>query len=234
MKSSILLQSNEYPIIASPQLVKKLGMPAATFLQKLYFLLNDTRKYKNKKNLTQHSNRKWWFHTFEEWKSTLGVFSVSSIKRGVKKLSELGLIEINKLDSNKSMRVNYYTINYKKLKELFGMGTETKAKAPTRTTATASTSDDSDQKIVGTDAPTQPEASTDDLAILQSQHRALYRQLRAYKVDITHDDPLIFQYANKPKEILSYAASASNRLDLKKWQWHTPDQIFPQHLFSFQ
>ena len=224
----VLLRANEYPIIASPQLAKELGMPAATFLQKLYFLLNDTRKYKNKKNLTQHSNRKWWFHTFEEWQSTLGLFSVSSIKRAVVKLKELGLIEINKLDPNKYMRVNYYTINYKKLKDLFGIGTETKAQAPTPTAP------DNNQKIVGTDVPTQPEASTDDLAILQSQHRALYRQLRAYKVDITHDDPLIFQCANKPKEILAYAASASNRLDLKKWQWHTPEQIFPQHLFLFQ
>ena len=228
----VLLQRDEYPIIASPQLAKELGMPAATFLQKLYFLLNDTRKYKNKQNLTQHSNRKWWFHTFEEWQTTLGLYSISTIKRAVAKLSELGLIEIQKLNPVKRERVNYYTINYKKLKDLFGIGTETKAQVPTR--PTPSTSDDSNQKIVGTDAPTQPEASTDDLAILQSQHRALYRQLRAYKVDITHDDPLIFQCANKPREILTYAASASNRLDLKKWQWHTPEQIFPQHLFLFQ
>lgn len=223
----VLLQTNEYPIIASPQLAKELGMPAATFLQKLYFLLNDTRKYKNKKNLTQHNNRKWWFHTYEEWQSTLGLFSVSSIKRAVVKLKELGLIEINKLDPNKSMRVNYYTINYKKLKDLFGIGTEAKTQSPNPTAP------DDNQKIVGTDVPTQPEASADDLSILQSQHRALYRQLRAYKVDIIHDDPLIFQYSNKPREILAYAASASNRLDLKKWQWHTPEQIFPQHLFIY-
>ena len=133
---NILLQNNEYPIIASPMLCKELGLPAASFLQKLYYLLNETGKYKRKKNLTQHNNRKWWFHTFEEWTSTLGFFSISTIKRAVSKLKELGLIEINKLDSNKSMRVNYYSINYKKLKELFGISfsqTKTVAKPKTET-----------------------------------------------------------------------------------------------------
>lgn len=120
---NILLQNQEYPLIASPQLAKELGTAAATFLQKLHFLISENRKYKQKKNLTVHLNRKWWFHTFEEWQSTLGLFSVSTIKRAVAKLKELGLIEINKLSKIKSMRVNYYTINYKKLKALFGIST---------------------------------------------------------------------------------------------------------------
>ena len=89
---NILLQNNEYPIIASPMLCKELGLPAASFFQKLYYLLNETGKYKRKKNLTQHNNRKWWFHTFEEWTSTLGFFSISTIKRAVSKLKEFGLI----------------------------------------------------------------------------------------------------------------------------------------------
>ncbi|ASN71613.1 putative O family protein [Uncultured Caudovirales phage clone 2F_1] len=221
----VLLSTNEYPIIASPQLAKELGMPAATFLQKLYFLLNETKKYKNKKNLTQHNNRRWWFHTYEEWVSTLGLFSVSSIKRAVSKLKQLGLIEINKLDPNKSMRVNYYTINYKKLKELFGIGVEVKASAPAATKG-------NNQKIVGTDTPACPEATAEDLATLQSQHRALYRQLRGLKVDITHDDPLIFKFADRPREVLAYAASASSRLDINRWQWHTVEQILPQHILQ--
>ena len=87
---NILLQHQEYPLIASPQLAKELGTAAATFLQKLHFLISETRKYKQKKNLTVHQNRKWWFHTFEEWQSTLGLFSVSTIKRAVAKLKELG------------------------------------------------------------------------------------------------------------------------------------------------
>ncbi len=115
---NILLTNQEYPLIASPQLAKELGTAAATFLQKLHFLLSENRKFKQKKNLTTYLNRKWWFHTFEEWQTTLGMFSVSTIKRAVAKLKELGLIEINKLSKIKSIRVNYYAINYQKLKEL--------------------------------------------------------------------------------------------------------------------
>jgi hypothetical protein len=45
----LLLQHNEYPLIASPELAKVLGITAATFLQKLYFLISETRKRKTKK-----------------------------------------------------------------------------------------------------------------------------------------------------------------------------------------
>lgn len=67
---NILLTNQEYPLIASPQLAKDLGTAAATFLQKLHFLLSENRKFKQKKNLTTYLNRKWWFHTFEEWQAT--------------------------------------------------------------------------------------------------------------------------------------------------------------------
>jgi len=63
---NMLLQSGEYPLISSPQLSKELGHAGAMFLQKLHFLINENRKFKQKKNLTTHNNRKWWFHTFEE------------------------------------------------------------------------------------------------------------------------------------------------------------------------
>ena len=219
---NILLQNNEYPIIASPMLCKELGLPAASFLQKLYYLLNETGKYKRKKNLTQHNNRKWWFHTFEEWTSTLGLFSLSTIKRAVSKLKELGLIEINKLDSNKSMRVNYYSINYKKLKELFGISvpqTKTIAKPKTET-----------ETIVGTDTPIAPEATPEQLATIPSQNRALYRQLRQHKLDIAFDDPRLHFWSNKANAVIAYTASASNRLIINRWQWHTPEQVLPEHL----
>lgn len=219
---NILLQNNEYPIIASPMLSKELGLPAASFLQKLYYLLNETGKYKRKKNLTQHNNRKWWFHTFEEWTSTLGFFSLSTIKRAVSKLKELGLIEINKLDSNKSMRVNYYTINYKKLKELFGISI-----AQTKTVAEPKTETET---IVGTDTPAEPEATSEQLSTIPSQNRALYRQLRQHKLDIAFDDPRLNFWSNKTNTVIAYTASASNRLNIKRWQWHTPEQVLPENL----
>ena len=48
---NILLQNQEYPLIASPQLAKELGTAAATFLQNLHFLISETRKNKQKKKI---------------------------------------------------------------------------------------------------------------------------------------------------------------------------------------
>ncbi|MEN8409715.1 hypothetical protein ABFP33_07055 [Acinetobacter bereziniae] len=220
---NILLQNNEYPIIASPMLSKELGLPAATFLQKLYYLLNDTRKYKRKKNLTQHNNRKWWFHTYEDWTDTLGFFSISTIKRAVAKLKQMGLIEINKLDPNKSMRVNYYTINYKKLKEIFGLDT-----LQTKPEQTSSVS----QKPKGTDLPLHPEATSEQACTMPDINRKLYRQLRKLKLDIAYDSPLLFAWPNRQREVIAYVASATSRLDINKWQWHTPEQVMPAHLIG--
>ncbi|CAM4229904.1 hypothetical protein [Acinetobacter pragensis] len=219
---NILLQHKEYPLIASPQLAKELGTAAATFLQKLHFLISENRKYKQKKNLTVHLNRKWWFHTFEEWQSTLGLFSVSTIKRAVAKLKELGLIEINKLSKIKSMRVNYYTINYKKLKQLFGISAGAAKPQPAPKPVS--------EIIQGTEAPIHTEAAAEDIATIPREHRALYRQLRQYKLDIAHDDPRLFYWEKVSRTVLAYTASAPNRLNLNKWQWHSPEQILPAEL----
>lgn len=220
---NMLLQNNEYPIIASPMLCKELGLPAATFLQKLYYLLNETRKYKRKKNLTQHNNRKWWFHTYEDWTDTLGFFSISTIKRAVAKLKQMGLIEINKLDPNKSMRVNYYTINYKKLKDIFGLGVLESKSEPTPGIS---------ETPKGTDLPIHPEATPQQAVIMPDINRQLYRQLRKLKLDIAYDSPLLLAWQNRKREVIAYVASATSRLDINKWQWHTPEQVMPAHLIG--
>lgn len=222
----LLLQHNEYPLIASPELAKVLGITAATFLQKLYFLINETRKRKTKKNLTTYKGRKWWFHTFEEWKETLGMFSVSTIKRAVAKLKALGLIQVAKLSEVKSDRVNYYTIDYKKLKTLFCID------IPTETKPDPKPMPSHQDKIIGTVEPTQAAATPEQLADLPENERKLYNQLRNLKLDIAHDNPLLEIWAHNTKMITAYAASASSRLDITKWHWHTPEQIFPSHLLD--
>ncbi|MBJ8452809.1 hypothetical protein I6M90_13290 [Acinetobacter bereziniae] len=106
-----LLISGDYPLIASPTLAKAYGVAAANFLQKLHYCLenNEGKIYNGKK---------YWFHSYEQWQTTLGVYSVSTIKRIVAKLKQAGILVIEKLAQNKWLQTNFYTINYKKLKQL--------------------------------------------------------------------------------------------------------------------
>lgn len=109
-KNNNLLISGDYPLIASPTLAKAFGVTAANFLQKLhYFLENNEGKTFN--------GKKYWFHSYEQWQSTLGVYSISTIKRIVAKLKRAGILVIEKLAQNKWLQTNFYTINYKKLKQ---------------------------------------------------------------------------------------------------------------------
>ncbi|MFW1951213.1 hypothetical protein [Acinetobacter beijerinckii] len=110
-KNNNLLISGDYPLIASPTLAKAYGVAAANFLQKLHYCLeNSEGKIFN--------GKKYWFHSYEQWQTTLGVYSVSTIKRIVAKLKQAGILVIEKLAQNKWLQTNFYTINYKKLKQL--------------------------------------------------------------------------------------------------------------------
>ena len=110
-KNNNLLISGDYPLIASPTLAKAFGVAAANFLQKLHYCLeNNEGKIFN--------GKKYWFHSYEQWQATLGVYSVSTIKRIVAKLKQAGILVIEKLAQNKWLQTNFYTINYKKLNQL--------------------------------------------------------------------------------------------------------------------
>lgn len=113
-KNNNLLISGDYPLIASPTLAKAYGVAAANFLQKLHYCLeNNEGKIFN--------GKKYWFHSYEQWQATLGVYSLSTIKRIVAKLKQAGILVIEKLAKNKWLQTNFYTINYKKLKQLITM-----------------------------------------------------------------------------------------------------------------
>lgn len=224
--SQILKSSDEYALYASPSIAKELGTPAAVFLQKLYFLLNHAKNKNGEtvRYIKVHQNKKWWWHSFEKWQRTLGLYSISTIKRAVAKLSELGIIEVKKLNPIKRERVNYYSINYKKLKQLFGISAyPSKSEAKQKPEPKSET-------IQGTQTPTHPEATVEDLAPLTREHRSLYLQLRRFKMDVSYRDPRLRLWLKFERNVTAYAASASTRLNINKWQWHTPEQILPEEL----
>lgn len=103
---------NVYPIITQTPLVKAFGMASAAFLQKLFYFL-----VKNKNKTITHMGKQYWYHTYLEWVEDIGFYSLSTIKRVVKKLANEGIIIIKKFDAKVGNTQNYYAINEQKLKE---------------------------------------------------------------------------------------------------------------------
>lgn len=76
---------------------------------------------------------------------------------------------------------------------------------------------------LGTDQPTIPDPSPDQLAGLTAPLRNLWRQLRQAKLDIGHDDPLLAYWINHnlAKTISQHAIEHL----VQHNAWHTPDQL---------
>ena len=123
-KKTKLLVRGDYPLIASPTLAKRYGVPSAMFLQKLHYCLQSS----DAKCIQQ---QKYFYHSYEQWADTLGIYSVSTIKRIVSKLKNAGILIVKKLAQNKWLQTNFYTINYRKLSNVV-KGTTQPNQAATR------------------------------------------------------------------------------------------------------
>jgi len=108
------LLKSENSLIFQKRLAKKFGHIDALFLQQVHYWL-EVAAHKNHGIL--HEGKKWIYNTTVEWANQLSV-SERTITRIIKKLSETGVILIDKLSRNKRNRVNFYRIDYDKLQEI--------------------------------------------------------------------------------------------------------------------
>jgi len=155
---NILLISGDYPLIASPTLAKAYGVAAATFLQKLHYCLEHS-------DAQVHKGKKYWFHSYEQWQQTLGIYSVSTIKRIVAKLKQAEILVIKRLSKNKWLQTNFYSINYRKLKQLIQPNTEAQPQSSVQRTNTTGT-----KSARSTNAVKDTQADTLTLSIQQAFH----------------------------------------------------------------
>lgn len=94
-----------------PALAVKIGLNEAILLQQLDYWLNHAEK--------EHDGRMWIYKSYEKWQEQdFPFWSVSTVKRIVKRLREINLIDTESLSDNFNNRVNYYTINRKELEKL--------------------------------------------------------------------------------------------------------------------
>ena len=102
---------NEYPLQVLPSLCKKVGISEAIFIQELHYWLLASEQERN--------GKKWVCKTYEELQETLEIFSLSTIKRIVKSLSDKQLLIIDNLNEMTMDKTNWYSINYVKLGQLY-------------------------------------------------------------------------------------------------------------------
>ena len=106
----------------NPKFGEILGRGASMFISTLQFLLS------NKSVGVEKQGKKWVYNTSEQWGRYIG-YSSRQIERIVSKLSNQGIIYVQKLSRCKSDRTNYYTIDEAKLEALLNEKEASVAKA---------------------------------------------------------------------------------------------------------
>lgn len=220
-KVNKLLLQGDYPLIASPTLAKAYGVASALFLQKLHYCLqsNDVRT---------HNKKRFWFHTLQDWVTTLGVYSVSTIKRVIAKLKKDGILVVKKLSESSWIQTNYYSIDYKKLKELFQPqltdDMPVADKKPRVAKESLPTPVTPEKTMSGTDSPQNQPASISDLENYSLEYRRFYNELRHAKLDVLHSDKRIQRWMIQSRNVIRqiyYQRQGS----LTPAYWHTPEQL---------
>jgi hypothetical protein len=101
------------PPISEKNLSRAIGHKEAWFLLKLLYWLNicGTKNH--------HDHTLWVYNTLEQWQQQFHEdISIRTLQRVVARLRELGLIETAHHHKNPGYRVNFYRVNFNKLKEV--------------------------------------------------------------------------------------------------------------------
>lgn len=106
--SKLLL--DEKPIIVLPSLAKKVGLNEAIFLQQLNYWLQSSKHF--------YEGKKWIYNTLEDWKEQFPFWSISTIRRSIAKLENMGLLLSGNFNKSPIDQTKWYTINYEELEGL--------------------------------------------------------------------------------------------------------------------
>ena len=103
------LLSNDTVLLSQPVLIKQFGRAGAHFLSQLHYWLN-----KNDLPSCHHQGQRWIYNTAEQWAEQLQL-SARHVRRLISEFVDLGVIRVAKLNKIKSVRTNYYSIDYDQL-----------------------------------------------------------------------------------------------------------------------
>lgn len=107
---------DEHPLEINPTLATLIGLNEAVMLQQIHYWLKI--KESNGDPKFYHYNRWWVYNTYDEWAEQFPFWSSRTIKRIVKSLTEMKLLEIDRFNEKGYDNTNWYSINYEVLESL--------------------------------------------------------------------------------------------------------------------
>ncbi|MBD8069386.1 DnaD domain-containing protein [Bacillus sp. PS06] len=100
----------ESPLLVHPTIATTLGLNESLILQQIHYWLE--------RSTNQHDNHNWVYNTYEDWAKQFPFWSVSTIRRTITKLENLGILISANYNKLKLDKTKWYRINYDKLHEL--------------------------------------------------------------------------------------------------------------------
>jgi DnaD/phage-associated family protein len=101
---------DEQPLVIAPSLAELVGLNESIILQQLHYWLN--------KNPKEIDGRKWIYNTYDDWKKQFPFWSISTIRRIITTLENLGIILTGNYNQRKFDKTKWYSLDYEKLEEL--------------------------------------------------------------------------------------------------------------------
>ena len=105
---------NESPLLVLPTLACMIGLNEAIVTQQIHYWLGVSRN--------EIDGKKWVYNTYQGWQKQFPWWSVDTVRRVLKNLENLGVIETDNHNKLNIDRTKWYTLNYKRLQEIFESG----------------------------------------------------------------------------------------------------------------
>lgn len=100
----------ESPLQVLPSLAKSIGLNEAIVLQQIQYWIAIEQG-------EEREGRRWIYNSVEQWRKQFPFWSADTIQRTLQSLRDKGLVDAQKLSSDKWKHTLYYSINYNKLQD---------------------------------------------------------------------------------------------------------------------
>lgn len=105
---------NSQLLVVDKKLAVVIGLNEALVLQQIHYWIEINKK----SNRNFHEGRYWTYNTINEWQKGFPFWSTSTIKRILKKLRDMKIVEVDNFNVYQMDRTLWYTINYEELDKL--------------------------------------------------------------------------------------------------------------------